>query len=161
MLSKLLKLFIISGLVATPLTAEEIHLKDGSSFTGTILHYYGGQATVVLTNGDTVEIPRDKIDKVLFQPNETAKKVEKKPVKSAKTSAKKVDKRFVTPVKTFEHWQKNLKRGDFKQMAACFTKASQPLMLSKLEAFTKDQRKKMHKEAKKTKFVQICHQLIS
>ena len=104
----------------------------------------------MLISGDTVVLEKDKVAKIVWDDAVAAKQPASASFLQNNATG---DGPYATPEDTFRRWHKALRKGDIEAMANCFVTGSQALMLQKLEGLSKNERRQMKKDAKKTKFV--------
>lgn len=140
--------WIISGLLyVTVASAETIYLKDGSSFQGSIVHFFESSLQVILASGDSLTLKKSDLDKIVFTTDGAAvapTKVTPNPPSG--------DGNFATPKKTVEFWIRALKKNDIEMMASCFIESARAPMIQKLKEIPTEQQKKIVRDAKKTDF---------
>lgn len=86
---------------AAPAAGEVVTLADNTQIAGKITHYYDGILVMETSNGQKIELPRDKVKSVVF----------KLPPARAE---------FAAPEKTFERWRGAMQKGDWNKAVDCY-----------------------------------------
>ena len=133
-------------------------LKDGTELSGTLVHYYDQTFTLVLDSGDTLKLGPEDLAKLVFDQDVVVTKKNSESKTSTKIRSKSIREKsdqgpFSTPENTFYRWKKSLLKGDINGMADCFIMSATTLMRNKLQEMSKKERRKMRRDAKKTKFL--------
>ena len=122
---------VLALTISAQARAEVIELVDKTKINGKIVHYYDGVYSVV-TQGQTMKIPRDKIRSISFQ---------LPPARSEFSSAE----------KTFERWRKAVTDGDLEKAVDCYALMYQGVVATHLGQ-SADAIRQMKKEIEGTKF---------
>jgi hypothetical protein len=81
--------------------AEVVTLADNTQVMGKLTHYYDGMLVLETTNGQKLELPRDRVKQISF----------KLPPARAE---------FSTPEKTFDRWRTSMLKGDMPKAIDCY-----------------------------------------
>jgi hypothetical protein len=133
MQSRLALIAAASLLLAAPAArAEVIQLLDNTQLNGKIVHYYDGNFSVEMSDGQKVELPTAKIKSITF----------KLPPARAE---------FSTPEKTFNRYKDALVKNDMSKLIDCYALMYQGMMAAQLNQAGDEMKNKMRKEIEGTK----------
>ncbi len=94
---------------ATPARAEVVTLLDNTQVSGKLTHYYDGVLVLETSNGQKLELPRDKVKQITF----------KLPPARAE---------FSTPEKVFDRWRTAMGKGETQKSIDCYALMYQGMM---------------------------------
>ena len=89
------------GLGGSAAASEVVTLADNTQVAGKLTHYFDGVIVLETSNGQKIELPRDKVKAITF----------KLPPARAE---------FATPEKVFERWRQSMQKGDVNKAIDCY-----------------------------------------
>ncbi len=94
-------LSLLGTLTATNARAEVVTLADNTQVMGKLTHYFDGIIVLETSNGQKLELPRDRVKQIAF----------KLPPPRPE---------FSTPEKTFDRWRTSMLKGDIAKAIDCY-----------------------------------------
>lgn len=112
--------------------AEVITLLDNTQVSGKLTHYYDGMLVIETSNGQKLELPREKVKQILF----------KLPPPRAE---------FSTPEKVFDRWRLAMNKGEGAKAVECYALMYQGMMQQQMMQ-DPEQLKKAQKDLEGVRF---------
>jgi hypothetical protein len=119
-------------LLNSPARAEVVTLADNTQVMGKLTHYFDGLIVLETTNGQKLELPREKVKQIVFQ------------LPPARTE-------FSTPEKTFDRWRSSMLKGESGKAIDCYALMYQGMVGQQL-AQSPDQFKQAQKDLEGVQF---------
>lgn len=119
-------------LLSSPTRAEVVTLADNTQVMGKLTHYFDGMIVLETSNGQKLELPREKVKQIVFQ------------LPPARTE-------FSTPEKTFDRWRTSMLKGEAGKAIDCYALMYQGMVGQQL-AQSPDQFKQAQKDLEGVQF---------